>query len=134
MGMKWALVTAAALVCAFGLPYREYKTAQLLPIRCLQAQRRGQEIVLRWEEGEATGRDWQSAVDELRRKAHGELLFDTASELVVSDTALAEEAAESGELRPAAQVYFASDFADGKELHAYLTAHPGNRTLSDYMP
>ncbi len=132
--MKWALLTAAALICAFGLPYREYETAQLLPIQCLQAQRRGGEIVLRWEEGEARGRDWQSAVDELRRKAPGELLFDTAAELVASDEALVREAAESGELRPGAQVYFASDFADAKELHAYLTAHPGKRTLSDFMP
>ena len=132
--MKWALLTAAALICAFGLPYREYETAQLLPIQCLQAQRRDGEIVLRWEEGEARGRDWQSAVDELRRKAPGELLFDTVAELVASDEALVREAAESGELRPGAQVYFASDFADAKELHAYLTAHPGKRTLSDFMP
>ena len=132
--MKWALLAAAALVCAYGLPYREYETAQLLPIQCLQAQRQGSEIVLRWEDGEARGRDWESAVDELRRKAKGELLFDTASELVVSDGALAREAAESGELRPGAQIYFAKEFADPKELHAYLTAHPGKRTLSDYMP
>lgn len=131
--MKWALLTAAVLVCLLGLPYREYHTAQLLPIQCLQAQRQGTVIVLRWEEGEARGRDWQSAVDELRRKAPGELLFDTASELVVSDGDLAREAAHSGDLRPGAQVYFASDFADGKELHAYLTAHPCNRTLADYM-
>lgn len=131
--MKWALLTAAALICAFGLPYREYETGQLLPIQCLQAQRQGGEVVLRWEEGEARGRDWQSAVDELRRKAPGELLFDTAAELVASDEALVREAAESGELRPGAQVYFASDFADAKELHAYLKAHPGSRTLSDYM-
>ncbi len=132
--MKWALLAAVALVCYYGLPYREYETAQLLPIQCLQAQRQGSEIVLRWEEGEARGRDWESAVDELRRKAKGELLFDTASQLVVPDAALAREAAESGVLRPGAQVYFATEFADAKELHAYLTAHPGKRTLSDYMP
>lgn len=132
--MKWAFLAAIALVCYYGLPYREYETAQLLPIRCLQAQRQGNEIVLRWEDGEARGRDWESAVDELRRKAKGELLFDTASELVVSDGALAREAAASSELRPGAQVYFAANLADPKELHAYLAAHPTQRTIADYMP
>ena len=132
--MKWALCVALGLILCYGLPYREYATAQLLPIQCLQAHRRDGEILLRWEDGEAAGQDWQSAVEALRRKAKGELLFDTASELVVSDEALAKEAAESGILRPGAQVYFATGFSDAKELHAYLVAHPTKRTLSDYMP
>ena len=132
--MKWALCVAVGLILFYGLPYREYETAQLLPIQCLQAQRQGGEIVLRWEEGEAVGQDWQSAVDALRRKAKGELLFDTASRLVVSDEALAREIGESGIMRPGAQVFFATELSDAEELLAYLTAHPTQRTLTDYMP
>lgn len=132
--MKWVLCVAVGLILFYGLPYREYETARLLPIQCLQAQRRDGEIVLRWEEDEAVGQDWQSAVETLRRKAKGELLFDTASELVVSDEALAREVAESGILRPGAQVFFASELVDGRELHAYLAAHPTQRTLADYLP
>ena len=132
--MKWALCVAVGLIFFYGLPYREYETARLLPIQCLQAHRQGGEIVLRWEEGEAVGQNWQSAVDALRREAKGELLFDTASQLVVSDEALAREIGESGVLRPGAQVFFATELSDAEELLSYLTAHSTQRTLADYMP
>ena len=130
--MKW-LITAILLTCIFGLPFRDYDTAKLLPIRCLQAQRENGQIVLRSEAGEGSGKTWTEAVENLRKNAAGDVFFDTAEQAVFSDNALALEAAQSGILRPAAEVYFASAFSDPKELNAYLSAHPSKQKISDLL-
>ena len=130
--MKWLILAAVLLTCVFGLPFRDYDTAKLLPIRCIQAQRENGQIVLLSEAGEGSGKTWTEAVENLRQNAAGDVFFDTAEQAVFSDEALASEAAQSKLLRPAAEVYFADSFADPKELHSYLSAHPSKQKISDF--
>ena len=131
--MKWwqAFALAGLLTVIFGLPFREYSTKQLLPIRTVQARREEGEIHILSEVGEGRGRTWEEAVRDLRENAPGEVFFDTAEQAVFSDRPLALEAAESGVLRPAARVYFSSRFSDPEELYAVLSAHPGRLQISD---
>ena len=64
--MKWLyLVLAVALTCVFGLPFREYDTARLLPIRTLQAAVTEQGVKLVSEVGEGEGITWETAVQDL---------------------------------------------------------------------
>ncbi len=130
--MKWLALTAIVLTCIFGLPFRDYDTAKLLPIRCIQARRENGQILLLSEAGEGSGKTWQEAVENLRHNASGEVFFDTAEQAVFSDEALAREAARSEILRPAAEVYFAEAFAAPEELHQYLSAHPSKQKISDF--
>lgn len=131
--MKWwqAFALAGILTVIFGLPFREYSTKQLLPIKTLQARRQEGEIRILSEAGEGRGESWEAAVRDLEEKAPGEVFFDTAEQAVFSDKLLAREAAESGILRPAARVYFSSRFSDPEELYAVLSAHPGRLQISD---
>lgn len=131
--MKWhqALFLAAALTVLLGLPFREYDTRKLLPIKTVQAERKDGKIHILSEVGEGLGGTWEEAVQDLEENAPGEVFFDTAEQAVFTDRLLAREAAESGLLRPAAQVYFASRLRDPEGLHEYLSAHPVRLRISD---
>lgn len=132
--MKWwlALLTAIVLTLIFGLPFREYETQQLLPIKTLQAEYTENGIHIASDVGEGKGESWQSAVEDLRKNASGDVFFDTAEQLAVTDRLLALEAAHSGELRPSAQVYLVSELAPMKGLYEFLKAHPSDWQISDY--
>lgn len=132
--MKWylTLLTAVILTVIFGLPFREYKTQQLLPIKTVQAERTAQGVHIVTEVAEGLGETWTAAVADLRQNASGDVFFDTAEQVVLTEESLAVEIAQSGILRPAAQVYFAEALADHEGLHAYLTAHPSEKKISDY--
>ncbi|MBR6825239.1 MAG: hypothetical protein IKM59_01695 [Oscillospiraceae bacterium] len=129
--MKW-IAAAVALILLYGLPFHRYDTAKLLPIRCVQAQREGGRIHILSEAGEGYGATWQEAVEDLRRNAPGEVFFDTAEQGVFSDEALARQAAESGDLRPGAEVFFRGALEDPGELYAYLSQHGSNKKIRDY--
>ena len=130
--MKWLyLLLAVALTCVFGLPFREYDTARLLPIRTLQAAVTEQGVKIVSEVGEGEGVTWETAVQDLRDKASGEVFFDTAEQVVLCDRSLIAAAVESGDLRPAAQVYFADALRDPDGLHEYLSAHESPLTVAD---
>lgn len=131
--MKWIyLLSAIALTAIFGLPFRAYDTQKLLPVRTVQAtitERGAVKIVT--EIGEAEGTTWAQAVAALREKASGDVFFDTAEQLVVCSPALLPDIVESGDLRPAAQVYFADALTDPAGLNEYLSAHESERTVAD---
>lgn len=131
--MKWPyLLAAAALTVIFGLPFREYDTEQLLPVRTVQAARTPQGAVkLVTEVGEAEGATWADAVAALREGAAGDVFFDTAEQLVVCAPSLLPQIVESGDLRPAAQVYFAEEPKDPDGLNVYLSAHETAQTVAD---
>ena len=131
--MKWIyLLTAAALTAIFGLPFRAYDTQKLLPVRTVQAARTERGAVrLVTEIGEAEGATWAEAVAALREGAAGDVFFDTAEQLVVCDPSLLSEIVESGDLRPAAQVYFADELTAPEGLNEYLSAHGSDRTVAD---
>lgn len=131
--MKWLYLFAAiALTAAFGLPFREYDTEQLLPVRTVQAARTPQGAVqLVTEIGEAEGATWADAVAALREGAAGDVFFDTAEQLVVCAPSLLPQIVESGDLRPAAQVYYAEALTDPDGLNEYLRAHETALTVAD---
>ena len=83
------------------------------------------------EIGEAEGATWAEAVAALREGASGDVFFDTAEQLVVCSPSLLPDIAESGDLRPAAQVFFADAPTDPKGLNAYLRAHESALTVAD---
>ena len=133
--MKWwqALALAVVLTVILGLPFREYPTKQLLPIKTVQAERRDGQVHILSKVGEGRGETWELAVEDLRQKASGEVFFDTAEQAVFTDPLLAREAARSGILRPAARVYFFPRLADPEGLYEYLAAHPGSLKISDII-
>lgn len=129
--MKGWILTAVILICIWGLPFRKYDTEKLLPIRCVQAQKEGDRIHILSEAGEGYGYSWKEAVEDLRRNASGEVFFDTAEQAVFSDMDLAVEAAESGVLRPAAEVFFLNELKNPKELYEYYSQHGSDLKISD---
>ena len=131
--MKWTyLLAAVALTAIFGLPFRAYDTGKLLPVRTVQAAlSEGGAVRLVTEIGEAEGATWEEAVAALREGASGDVFFDTAEQLVVCAPSLLPQIVESGDLRPAAQVYFADAPTDPAGLNAYLRAHESALTVAD---
>ena len=131
--MKWPyLLAAIALTAIFGLPFREYDTAKLLPVRTVQAALTASGAVkLVTDVGEAEGKTWSEAVAALREGAPGDVFFDTAEQLVVCAPELLPAIVESGDLRPSAQVYFADALTAPEGLNEYLSAHESDLTVAD---
>lgn len=133
--MKWTCtaLAAAILTLLLGLPFREYDTAKLLPVRTLQIEQTGAGVHIVSEVGEGTGQTWREAVRALREGAPGDVFFETAEQVVFCGRAesIAETVAESEELRPAAQVYYAAELSDPEGLNAYLGAHESPITIAD---
>ena len=129
--MKQWLMVATTLILLWALPFPKYDTEKLLPIGCVQGQREGSKIHILSEAGEGYGASWKEAVENLRENASGEVFFDTAEQAVFSDMALAIEAANSGELRPAAEVFFRKGMADPEILYAFYDQHGSNLKISD---
>lgn len=131
--MKGWILAGLTLVMLLGLPFKKYETEKLLPILCLQAQREGEWIHILTEAGEGYGENWAAAVEDLRERASGEAFFDTAEQVVFSDKALAVEAAQSGDLRPAAEVFFRLNLEDPQKLYSYYSQHGSDVTVGDLM-
>lgn len=133
--MKWicTVLVAAALTLLFGLPFREYDTAKLLPIRTVQVEQTDAGVHIVSEVGEGTGRTWREAVQSLRAGTPGDVFFETAEQVVFCgrSESIAETVAESGDLRPAAQIYSAASVREPDGLNAYLSAHESLVTLAD---
>lgn len=131
--MKWfpTVLLAAALTLIFGLPFREYDTAQLLPIRTLQVEKTAKGVHILSDAGEGTGENWAAAVENLRENAAGEVFFDTAEQIVFRGGAVVREAVESGELRPAAQIYFVSELRKDDLLNDYYKTHQSDLSVAE---
>lgn len=131
--MKWlpAILLAAALTVLFGLPFREYDTAQLLPIRTLQVEKTEAGLHILSDAGEGTGKTWADAVENLRQNASGDVFFDTAERIVFCRGVSPRAAVESGDLRPAAQVYFAAEPYEEENFNDYFAAHPSSLSVAE---
>ena len=102
---------AVLALLIWGLPFPAYETATLLPVETVQlARTEDGRVLLRTEAGDGVGADWSAAVRELRANAPGTVLLDTAEQLVLctDEPELLQEAAESGDLRPAVQLRYAA--------------------------
>lgn len=128
--MKLWYAAAILLVLLFGLPFRAYDTAKLLPVRTLQVASSQDGISLTADTLFAHGESFDLALEALCREASGEVLLDTVEHLVLEDASLLPEILSSERLRPAAQVYYARELPQTQELAAYLSAHPTKRTLA----
>lgn len=128
--MKWLIIAALLLTLIFGLPFREYDTAKLLPMETLQADTRDGKVLLVSEAGSGEGETFLAAVEDLRQKAPGDVFFDTAEHLVLCDSSLLPQILEAELLRPAAQVYFAQELQAPEALSSYLSAHPSSLTIA----
>ncbi len=126
------ILIAVVLTVVFGLPFREYETQQLLPIKTLQAEYTPDGVRIVSEVAHGEGATWTEAVADLRKNAAGDVFFDTAEQVVLTDLNLAYAAAQSGILRPSAQVYIFEELTDPEGLNAYLTAHPSDLQISDF--
>lgn len=120
-------------VLLLALPFQKYETDKLLPIRCLQAQRLDGLICILSEAGEGRGATWALAVEDLKKNAPGQVFFDTAEQAVFSDEALALEAAQGGDLRPAAEVFYRKGFENPEALYAYYSQHGSSLKMADLM-
>ena len=130
--MKWIYPTLAViLTLAFGLPFQEYDTARLLPIKTVQVERTEKGVHLISEVGEGEGADWRAAVEDLRANAPGDVFFDTAEQVIFCNRSLVAQVVASEELRPAAQVYYADAPLDPEGLNEYLSAHESDITVAD---
>ena len=130
--MKWFyLATAVLLTVIFGLPFREYDTARLLPLRTVQADVTSRGVRLVSEAGAGEGATWADAVADLRKNASGEVFFDTAEQIILCDRSLTDQVVKSDLLRPAAQVYYADALRPPEGLNEYLTAHESSLTVAD---
>ena len=130
--MKWYLATAVVLCLWLGLPFREYRTTQLLPIKTLQVLRQEEKIYLISEAAEGEGQTLVKAVADAREKAAGELLFETAQYVIVTDAALAQELLRSELLRGSVQVYFSDVRLEPQGLSEYFAAHPSELRLKEF--
>ncbi len=128
--MKYTLAAALLLTVLLGLPFREYDTGKLLPIQTLQADLENGRVLLVSEAGSGEGDTFAEAVEDLRKKASGDVFFDTAEHLVLCDASLLPQILEEDLLRPAAQVYFAHALQAPDGLSDYLSAHPAGLTLA----
>lgn len=130
--MKWGyLAVAAALTVWLGLPFAEYNTETLLPLHTVQVARSSSGVKIVCDVGEGEGETWKAAVEDLKKRASGEVFFDTAEQLVCCDESLLEEIVESKILRPAAQVYLAKELQEPDGLSEYLNAHKSGCTVAD---
>lgn len=127
---RWIFMALIPLLI-YGLPFQRYETGKLLPILCVQAQRQEGKIRILSEAGKGEGDSWLSAVENLRQNASGEVFFDTAEQAVFSDVHLALEAANSGILRPGAEVFLLKGFRDPEKLYAYFSQHGSKIKIAD---
>ncbi|MBQ7871175.1 MAG: hypothetical protein IJ357_03450 [Oscillospiraceae bacterium] len=127
------LLLLAVMVSMFGLPFEEYPTGQLLPVKTVQVSALDGLVEIVTEVGRGVGESWAAAVADLRARAAGTVFFDTAEHVVLCGTAetIVPEALESGELRPAARVYYAEETVEPEGLSAWLDAHESNLTLGE---
>ncbi len=135
MKLLLIIVLVIALVFVIGRPFREFDPSTLLPVKSLQIESFGDVVRVVTEFGEGIGRSWKEAIAYLREQAAGEVYLDTAEQIVFCDKNLTvspellDEILESGDLRPAAQVYVCESVRDPETLNALLNAHESAQTV-----
>lgn len=116
------------------LPFRATDVAELLPAKTVIITRSGDQYIIDIGAGvKAVGRTLKDALSALKQEASGEVFFQTAEQVIVTDAAaqvIPEVAAEEA-FRPAAELYLtAEENLDAEEVSDYLTSHHSGRTIS----
>ena len=111
---------AVLALLIWGLPFPAYETATLLPVETVQlARTEDGRVLLRTEAGDGVGADWSAAVRQLV--------------LCTDEPELLQEAAESGDLRPAVQLRYADALRGTDGLAELLHAHESDWTLAEVL-
>ena len=128
----WIILTAAALLLLGWMPFERSDVARLAPVEALVVSVEQGRVVLDGGDCQGRGATWQEAWQDLRQGAEGQVFLGTAEQVVLTGSAveLLPQVANSGVLRPAAQVCVCPGPApDPKQAAAYLSAHETGVTL-----
>lgn len=133
--MKKILLLAVAAAAVWGLTMvsdSQSDVGELLPVQTLVVSRDGGQWLLRGD-GELLGRGetWAAAMEDLEQSASGEAFFGCTGHVVFDADAAAAlpEAMQDSRLRPAARLYLGRGDIAPDEATAYLTVHPGEKTI-----
>ncbi len=125
----------AALISALGLwPSEGRDASELLPAQAIVVDTAGARVRVTADCGvTGEGKNLEEALQDMRRRAPGELFLDTAGYVIISGRAwyLLPQAAVSPQLRPAARLCrTVADAPDAEQALEYLQAHPPQMTLA----
>ena len=128
------IIVAAALFLTGLLPLRGTDVAELLPVRVMLVEKKDGLVRIQCDHGAAgSGRNWELALEDLRKSAEGKVFFGTVEHVVLARSAwdLLPRVAASSDLRPAAKICCAArKLPEPEQTASFLHAHPGNVTLS----
>lgn len=123
---------AAALRMAGLLPFSGSDVAALVPVEALTVDWKQEQVVLNGGACKGYGEDWDSALEDLKAAAEGQLFLGTTEQVILSETALhlLPDVIRSPELRPAAVICVCRGAMPSPEdAAAYLSAHDAGVTM-----
>ena len=131
---KWVLYIVFFLAARllFGEPFEGSDVAKLQPVQLLRVSLTENGVLLETETGDlGEGQNVREALDDMKAGASANIFLETAEFLLVTDGArdLLPELTEV--LRPGCAVCVAPDFADLKQVAAYLSVHRPDVSLND---
>ena len=125
----------AVLYALGSLPFRGTDVSELIPVRTVFVTRSGAAYTVDVGAGlRAVGRTVRDALKALREQASGEVFFETAEQVIVTETAAeaVEEITELPELRPAAGIWLTpAPELDVEAASDYLSAHDADLTIME---
>ena len=126
------LVLAAALRMSGVLPFSGSDVADLVPIEALTVDWDGRQVALDGGACQGYGKDWNTALEDLRQGADGVTFLGTVEQVILSKEAvrLLPDVIRSEALRPAAVVCVAAgNLPEPEDAAKYLSAHDAGVTI-----
>lgn len=127
------LITFLVVSAVNLLPFSGTDVAKLHPVEVLAVSRESGYLAIHTDTGlVGRGEDLRTAFQRLERISTGEVFFDTANYLLISQDCLDAVEGLSCYLRPACQVYLYNDKELLEDVAKYLENHKSHITLLDY--
>jgi len=126
------VLLAAALRMTGLLPFSGSDVAELVPVEALTVDWKRNQVVLKGEDCQGRGEDWEAALEDLRRGGNGKVFLGTTEQVVMSEAAvhLMPDVIRSGDLRPAAVICVClGTLPEPKEATEYLSSHNAGVTI-----
>lgn len=126
------VLLAAALRMTGLLPFSGSDVAELVPVEALTVDWKRNQVVLKGEDCQGRGEDWEAALEDLRRGGNGKVFLGTTEQVVMSEAAvhLMPDVIRSGDLRPAAVICVClGTLPEPKEAAEYLSSHNAGVTI-----
>ena len=125
------VIAAAAAVSGLN-PFRSTDVAQLLPVQALTVDVYDGEVQLDGGVAKGSGKDLDTALQDMKAAAEGHVFLQTAEYVIVSNRALRllPQVAQWQALRPATAICVAEgDLPEAEKAAAFLQAHDPGITL-----